>query len=226
MSWLDHVGRILAKDLRVELRSKDVLVTMGLFALLLVVIFAFAFQIQQDVVQAVAPGIVWVTVAFAGNLGMSRVIAREREHGAMAGLIASPAGPYAVFTAKVLGAFLFMLTVELFVVPIAMVLIGLEVTPAGLPALIAGLVLGSFGFAVIGTLFAAMLAETRMHEVIVPIIVYPVAIPVIVAGVKTADIAFGGGSLEELESYVLLLAGFDVIYAAIAPWVFARVMVD
>jgi heme exporter protein B len=226
MRTLGHILRLLEKDFLVEFRTREVLVSMGLFSLLLVVVFAFAFQIEQDVVQALAPGIVWVTVAFAGNLGMSRVIDREREHGAMAGLLQSPAGAGAVFWAKTLSAFAFMLLVELLVVPISMVLIGIELAPGGLVPLIAGLFLGSFGFAVVGTLFAAMLAETRLREVIVPIIVYPVAVPVIVAGVKTAGIAFTGEGREVIDSYLLLLAGFDVIYGALAPWVFARVMVD
>jgi len=226
MSTLRHIARILHKDLVIEFRSKEVLVTMGLFSLLLVVIFAFAFQIEQDVVQAAAPGIVWVTVAFAGNLGIGRVIDREREHGAMAGLLGSPAGPVAVFWAKVIGAFIFMLIVEIFLIPLAMVLIGLHLVDGGLAPLLIGLVLGSFGFAVIGTLFSAMLADTRLREVIVPVIVYPVAIPVLVAGVKTSAIAFTGVGGEDGDSFMLLLAGFDVIYAALAPWVFARVMVD
>lgn len=226
MTTLRHIWLLIEKDFLVEFRTKDVLVSMGLFSLLLVVIFAFAFQIEQDVIQAVAPGIVWVTVAFAGNLGMSRVIDREREHGAMAGLLLSPAGASAVFWAKAISAFAFMVLVEALVVPIAMVLIGIDLAPGGVFPLVVGLVLGTFGFALVGTLFAAMLAETRLREVIVPIIVYPVAIPVIVAGVKTAGIAFNGDGADELDSYLLLLGGFDVIYGALAPWVFARVMVD
>jgi len=226
VTTLGHIRLLVEKDLLIELRTKEVLVTMGLFSLLLVVIFAFSFQIDADILQTAAPGIVWVTVVFAGNLGMSRVIDREREHGAMSGLIHSPAGPYAVFWAKALSAFAFMVVTEAIVVPVAMVLIGLELAPGGALPLVGGLLLGSFGFAVVGTLFAAMLADTRMREVIVPIVVYPVVVPVLVAGVKTAGIAFTGLGADGAEGFFFLLAGFCGIYGALAPWVFARVMVD
>jgi heme exporter protein B len=217
---------LLGKELRVEARSREVLLAMGLFALLLVVVFAFAFQLEQDLVQALGPGLVWVTVIFAGHLGLGRVIDREREHGALTGLIHSPAGPFAVFWAKAIAAFLFMLAVEVVLVPVAMILVGLDLAPGGAAPLALGLVLGSFGFATVGTLFAAMLAEARLREVIVPLVVYPVAVPVLIAGVRTAAIAFSGAGADELGSYLTLLGGFDVIYAALAPWVFARVMVD
>jgi heme exporter protein B len=222
------LGLLLAKELRVELRSREVLISMGLFALLLVVIFAFAFQLEQDLVQALAPGLVWVTVLFSGHLGLARVIDREREHGALTGLLHSPAGPAAVFWAKALAAFLFMLLTELVLVPVAMVLVGLELADGGLLPLLTGLVLGSFGFAVVGTLFAAMLAEARLREVVIPLIVYPVAVPVLIGGVRTAGLAFTGSAnaADELISYAMLLGGFDVLYGALAPWVFARVLVD
>ena len=226
MSTLGAIMLILRKDVLVELRTREVILTMALFAVLVVVIFAFTFQLAGDVVQQVAPGILWVTLAFSGNLGITRVIDREREHGAMQGLLLGPAGPVAVFWAKALGVFIFMLMTQIIVVPLALVFVGISVPGDGIGLLVLGLVLGSIGFAVVGTLFGAMLADVRLREVLIPVIVYPVVVPVIVAGVSLSACALGILPADDATDWLFLIAGFDLVYLAIAPWVFARVMVD
>lgn len=226
MSTLRTVWLILSKDVLVELRTREVVLTMGLFAVLVVVIFAFTFQLGADVVQSVAPGILWVTLAFSGNLGITRVIDREREHGAMTGLLLGPAGPMAVFWAKVAGVFVFMTVTQVIVVPLALLFVGISVPEGGLPLLTLALVLGSLGFALVGTLFGAMLADVRMREVLIPVIVYPVVVPVIVAGVQLSACALGLAPPEDARDWLLLVVGFDLIYLTVAPWVFTRVMVD
>jgi heme exporter protein B len=216
---------ILSKDLMVEIRTREVLLTMSLFAVLVVVIFAFAFQLDVDGTRAVAPGLLWVTVVFAGNLGIARVMDKERENGAFQGLILAPGGPIAVFIGKAVGVFVFMLLMELLVVPLALLFIGISLPSSGLALLVAALVLGTLGFALVGTLFGAMLADVRMREVLIPVVVYPVVVPVLVAGVKLTAHAFSP-SLDDDASFLGLMAGFDLIYLALAPWVFARVLTE
>ncbi len=219
-AWL-----ILSKDLKVELRTREVLLTMSLFAILVVVIFAFAFQLDVDGTRAVAPGLLWVTVVFSGNLGIARVMDKERENGAFQGLMLSPGGPIAVFIGKATGVFIFMLLMELLVIPLALLFIGIELPLAGLSLLVLALLLGSLGFALVGTLFGAMLADVRMREVLIPVVVYPVVVPLLVAGVKLTAHAFSP-SIDSDTSYLGLMVGFDLIYLALAPWVFARVLTE
>lgn len=216
---------ILAKDLRIELRTREVLITMTLFAVLVVVIFAFAFQLDPSAARAVAPGLLWVTVVFSGNLGVARVMDKERELGAFQGLLLAPGGPGAVFWAKAAGVFLFMLAMEILVVPLTLLFVAIDLPPEGIGWLVLGLVLGTLGFSLIGTLFGAMLADVRMREVLIPVVVYPVIVPVLVAGVKLTAHAFDP-ALGEPEGFLPLMAGFDLLYLAIAPWVFSRTMVE
>jgi len=215
---------ILAKDLTVELRTREVFLTMSLFGVLIVVIFAFAFNLDPQSLRAVAPGLLWVTVVFAGNLGVARVMDKERELGAFQGLMLAPGGPAALFWGKAVGVFLFMLAMELLVVPLALLFVSIELPLAGIGMLVLGLTLGTLGFALIGTLFGAMLADVRMREVLIPVVVYPVIVPVLVAGVKLTAHAFDP-ALGEPEGFLPLMIGFDLLYLALAPWVFARTMV-
>lgn len=214
---------ILGKDLRVELRTREVFLTMSLFGVLVVVIFAFAFNLDQRSLRAVAPGLLWVTVVFAGNLGVTRVMDKEREHGAFQGLMLTPGGPAAVFWAKALGVFIFMLAMEIVVVPLTLLFVSIELPAAGIGALLVAMSLGTLGFALIGTLFGAMLADARMREVLIPVVVYPVIVPVVVAGVKLTAHAFDP-ALGEPEGYLPLMLGFDLLYLAVAPWVFSRTL--
>ncbi len=222
---------IVRKDLAVELRSREVIVTMTLFALLVIVIFAFTFQIDTNVTQKAAPGLLWVTVVFAGNLGIARAMDREREHGAMQGLLIGPAGALAVYWGKAIGVLLFMLVMEILIVPLALLFVGISLPASGIGLLVASMALGTLGFALVATLFGAMLAEVRLREVLIPLVVYPIVVPVIIAGVQLTSIALGGAVMDGRDSdgssdYLFLLAGFDLVYAAVAPWVFARTMVD
>lgn len=225
-SALRAIWLVLLKDVLVELRTREVLLSMGLFGVLVIVIFVFTFQLGADVAQQVAPGILWVTLAFSGNLGIARVMDRERENGAMQSLLLGPGGPTAVYWAKALGVLVFVLVTQLVVVPLALVFVGISVPGDGVALLVVALVLGTLGFALVGTLFGAMLADVRLREVLIPVIVYPIVVPVIVAGVQLTGCALGLVPKEDAGDWLALMGGFDLVYLAVAPWVFQRVMVD
>ena len=240
MSFWRAVMVILTKDLRVELRTREIVATMGLFALLVVVIFAFAFAVDLQSgdssmarvktaasgASLVGPGILWVTLLFAGTIGLTRLFDREREFGCLAGLLRCPAGPRAVYVAKCLSLFVFMIITEILVVPLTLAFLGLEIPTEGLPLLVLALVLGTVGFALVGTLFGAMLASVRMREVLIPVVVYPMVVPVLIGGVELTHVALGAGDPADVAGWLRLMIGFNVIFAVAPMWVFEQVMVD
>ena len=215
---------ILKKDLLVELRTKEVLLTMGLFAVLTVVIFSFAFYVDDDRSRAYAPGILWVTVIFSGTIGLNRLFDREQENDCMSALLLSAAGPKAIFLAKSLGNLMFTLVMELLTVPLILLFFDLSVDRPGL--LLLELVAGTVGFCFVGTLFAAMLVRARMKEVLLPLVVYPVVVPVIIGGVKATSGILNGYPTDEVMEWTRLLLAFDLVFVVLSVWLFERMWVE
>jgi len=240
MSTLRGAWIILKKDLIIEFRTREVVATMMLFALLLVVVFFVAFSSDVNVLVATAegeemstvfsrlvgPGIIWVTVIFAGTLGVNRVFDRERQNGCLQGLFLSPAGPTSVFLAKVMGLALFMFVTELIAVPAAFMFLGLEIAAGEIGLLVMSLVLGTLGFAFMGTLFGAMFASVRLREVLLPVVVYPLITPLVVAGIELTGIAMGIGVAEERWEWIRLMVGFNLVFMVLPSWLFSRVMTE
>ncbi len=181
---LRTVWLILHKDLLTELRTREVVATMGLFSLLVVVVFAFAFSVDETRAALVAPGIVWVVILFATTLGLGRVFDRERDNDCLTALCLAPAGPQAVWVAKALGVFLFALVTELLTVPLMLVFLGVSVPMDGLPLFAAAIALGTAGIASVGTLFSGMLVSARLRDLVLPVVLYPVVVPVVIGGVE------------------------------------------
>lgn len=215
---------ILRKDLLVELRTKEVLLTMGLFAALIVVIFSFAFYVDDDRARAYAPGILWVTILFSGTIGLNRLFDREQENDCMSALLLSAAGPKAIYLAKSLGNLLFTLVMEVLTVPLILLFFAIDVDRPGL--LVAELVAGSIGFCFVGTLFAAMLVRARMKEVLLPLVVYPIVVPVIIAGVKATEAILNGYPTDEVVSWIRFVVAFDILFVVLSVWLFERMWVE
>ncbi|MGB0589841.1 MAG: heme exporter protein CcmB [Myxococcota bacterium] len=225
-TFFSTVWLILRKDLLTELRTREVISTMGLFALLTVVVFAFAFSVDEVRARLVTSGIIWVILLFASTLGVNRVFDQEQQSGGLLALCLGPAGPVAVYVAKALGIFLFTVIAQLLTVPLMLIFLSVEVPEGGVGLLIIALLLGSVAVAEVGTLFAAMLANARLREVLLPLLVYPIVLPAIIAGVELTEIAMGGGLPETQMGWIQLMAGFDLIFSVIPAWVFGRVMID
>jgi heme exporter protein B len=211
MKHLRHIQSILHKDLLLELRSKDIITSMLIFALTVVVIFNFVFDPGSEEMKASAPGILWVAFAFASNLGLSRSFAREQENSMMQGLLLCPVDRSVVFTAKWLGNLIFISLVEMVTLPIMIVLFDLEIG-SHLPLLLFILLLGTIGFATVGTLFSAIAANTRSREVMLPIMLFPVTIPVTLAAIKSTAYLLSGREFSDIWSWVRLLLIFDILY--------------
>ena len=223
VAWL-----IARKDLRVELRSWELLSTTVFFAVAAVLVFAFAFVRQGRAVEGAAPGILWITIAFSGTLALGRAFERERYQDALRGLLMAPVERSAIYVGKLFGIVLLLAAVELVVV----LAIGLTFqTQAPIFRhpfyLILLLAAGTIGFAAVGTLFAAMLLRTRSRGVLLPILLYPVTIPVLIAGVGgTVALLQAEPNFDLVRFWVSLLWFFDVVFLTLALWTFEPVMTE
>ncbi len=218
-SMLSQVLAILRKDLRVEWRSREILYTMTFFAVLVVVIFAFTLVERGRPVAPLAGGMLWIVVAFAGTLGLGRMFDREREGDTHRALLLSPVNRAAIYLGKLLGVILFIALSEAVVVPLLFVLFDLEV--ASLPRFLLLLLLGTVGFAAVGSLFAATLMQARSRDVLLPILLFPIVTPLIVAGAKgTAALFAGGAEAAGAEVWLKLAAVFDLIFVSLSLWAF------
>jgi heme exporter protein B len=221
MTFWRAVGAIVWKDVRAELRTKDIFSSMFVFALLAVIIFDFAFELRVPDMKMVAPGIVWVAITFAGTLGLNRAFVIEQDKGSMSGLLLAPVDRSAIYFGKMLSSLLFMLLVEVVLLPLVMILFNLAIL--NWQQLIV-LLLGTYGFAAVGTVFSAMAVNTRAREVLLPLLLFPVVVPVILAGVKMTGALLDGEPLNTLGNWLRLMVVYDVGFTVVAYLTFGFVV--
>ncbi len=219
--FLRKILAIVHKDIIAELRTKEMFSSMFVFALLVIVIFNFAFELRVANVKQVAPGVLWVTFTFAGMLGLNRSFILEKDKGCLEGLLLAPVDRSAIYFGKMLGNLIFMSVVEAIVLPIFWVLFN---PPLFSPALILVIVLGTVGFAGVGTLFSAIAVHTRAREVMLPILLFPIVVPLMIAAVKTTGGLLDGQSLSEMHNWLNLLVGFDIIFLTVSYMTFDYVV--
>lgn len=215
MSYLRKVFIILHKDLTSELRSRDVLSSMGAFALLVIFVFSFAFDLRvaRPAAAQVAPGVLWMVITFSGLLGLNRSLATEFELGSFDGLRLAPVDRSAIFMAKALGNFIFMTAVEIVVLPMFVIFFDL---PFLKPYIFLTVVLGTIGFAGVGTLLASMAANTRLRDVLLPILMLPIALPAILAAVKCTAGALDDAPIILWGHWLALLVAYDLALIGVA----------
>ena len=221
--FLRPVLVVVWKDLLLESRSKDIVVTVLVFSLLVMVIFNFAIEATPRLVGLVAPGVLWVAIVFGGVLGLTRSFALERDHGNLLGLMLAPVGRDTIFFGKMLANFLFMLLVELLVFPIFAVLFNLSLAE---PGLVPVALLATLGIATVGTVFSAMAVNTRAREVMLPLLFLPVVVPEIIAAVEASGLVIRGGGDGSLALWLPMLASFDAIFLVVCPFAFQLVVED
>lgn len=221
MSFWRAVGAIVWKDIRAELRTKDIFSSMFVFALLTVIVFNFAFELRVPAMKMVVPGIVWIAISFAGTLGLNRAFVIEQDRGSLAGLLLAPVDRAAIYFGKLLGNLLFMFVVEIIILPLVMIFYNLSLlTPAHLLVLL----LGTYGFAAVGTIFSAIAVNTRAREVMLPILLFPVLLPVLIAGVKMTGALLDGETLSTLGNWLQIVAVYDIGFTVVAYLTFGYVM--
>jgi len=221
MSFWKKVAAITRKDALTELRTKEVVFTVLVFAILVIVIFNFAFGTTPEALALVGPGILWVTFAFSGVLSLNRAFISEREAGCLEGLMAAPMSREAVYVGKMLGSLISMLVVEVVALPIFALFFNLNVLSL---ALIVTTLLATIGFVAVGTLFSALAVNTRAREMVLPILFLPIVVPVIISAVKASGLALTGGSWGDMFQWLQIIIAFDVIFLVVSYLVFGYVI--
>lgn len=223
MDAVRAVRLLIWKDLVLELRTKEILTAMTVFAMLAAVVFNFAFSPTPQQAVELLPGMLWVTLAFAATLGLSRSFVLERDQQCLEALRLFPFDPSLIYLGKAAGNLIFLVAVELVVVPAMAVIAGVPLWPAALPLALV-MVLGSVGLVAVGTIFAAMSVNTRMREVLLPVLMFPLAAPVLITGTKaTLGILAGQGLLAVLPGLRILVV-FDVLFAVLGYVIFEFVL--
>jgi len=220
-NFLRAVSAVVWKDLQAEFRSRELFSAMLVFSLLIILIFNFALELDVKTRQSVTSGVLWATFAFAGTLGLNRSMAIEKDRGCMDGLLLAPVDRSAIYFGKVISNLAFMLIVEIIVLPVYSILYGVNLFQPGLLLVI---LLGSIGYVGVGTLLSTMSVQTRTRDILLPILLFPVVIPVILSAVKASGGYLEGLPFEEILSPLSLLIAYDIIFIAVAFMVFDAVV--
>lgn len=225
LSVLKATWEIFRKDVSIELRTGEVVLSTSMFALLVAVLASLSFYIDRDSAALVAPGVLWIAIAFAGVLALGRSWARERENEAFRALLLSPVSRAAIYTGKGLAVLLFMTVVEVLLVIVVGVLFSLELVPVLLPLSLL-LLLGSVGFVAAGNLFAAMGVRTRARDLLLSVAMFPVIAPALLCGVVATRELLGGASFEEIGGWLRIMAAFDIAFATVGVALFDPLISD
>ena len=216
-NYLKAVSAIAWKDLAAELRSRELLTAMLVFSTLVILIFYFSFDLDVRTRNNITSGILWVTFAFAGTIGLNRSMAIEKDRGCLDGLLLAPVDRSAIYFGKVISNLAFMLIVEVITLPIYSILYNVNLFNAGLVGVI---LLGSIGYTAVGTILSTMTVQTRTRDMLLPILLFPVVIPVLVAAVKASSGFLLGAEMIEILPWLNILIVYDVIFIALAFMVF------
>ena len=220
-SFLRAMSAVIWKDLSAELRSRELLSAMLVFALLVILIFNFALDLDVEARFSVTSGVLWVTFAFAGTLGLNRSMAIEKDRGCLDGLLLAPVDRSAIYFGKAIGNLVFMFIVEIIVLPVYSALYNVNLFNPGLLVIT---LLGSIGYVAVGTLLSTMAVQARTRDILLPILLFPVILPVLLGAVKASGFFLEGRQLSDIWPWINLLITYDVIFIAIAFMVFDYVV--
>ncbi len=223
MNFLSTALYVFLKDLRIEVRSKEIVTSTALFALLVVLLCAFGFGLGTLPSASTSAGALWIAVAFSGTLAISRTYLREREFGVFRALILSPSPKAAVFLGKMLGVTSFLLAIVFFLIPIIELFFHAPMLE-NLHRLLPIILLAIPGYAAVGTLFGAMTVRTRLRDILLGAILYPLIAPTLIAAVQATEIVLRGDGLGAARDFLQLLGVIDVIYIVGSLWLFGPLM--
>ena len=214
MKNLRHILALLQKDILIELRSREVIWSMVVFAITVLVVFNFIFDPGTDMMRVTTPGIMWVAIIFSANLGLNRTFVKEQEAGRMQGILLTPMDRGSVYIAKVLANVIFIGAVQVIMLPIMIILYDMQLS-GRFGWLVLVLFLGIFGFAAVGTLFSAIAANTKSREIMLPILLLPVSVPIILGAIKSTQAVLNPGPMAQFYPWLRMLIGFDVVFAVL-----------
>ncbi|AEI15782.1 cytochrome c-type biogenesis protein CcmB [Flexistipes sinusarabici DSM 4947] len=218
-NYLSTVFNIVEKDVLLELKSKEVVVSMLLFSLLVVIVFSFIFEPGAAYKDNLVGGILWMAIIFSGVLGLNKSMLNEITGGNLNALLLAPVDRSAVFFGKVFSNFFFLIIMEIITVPIFMVFYNINIFANSLMSIVV-LALGTYGFAVLGTLFSLISVKTKTREIMLPLLLLPLMIPIILAGIQCMNIYILGEDVTESYKWLKLIGAFDVIFTAVIYAIF------
>jgi len=219
--FLRAMSAVVWKDLASEWRSREMISSMLVFALLVIFIFNFALELNAQLRASLTSGILWVTLAFAGTLGLNRSMAVEKDRGCLDGLLLAPVDRTAIYFGKTTGNLVFMLLMAAIILPIYSILYNVNLFNLGLVAVI---LLGAWGYVAVGTLLASMAVQARTRDVLLPLLLFPVAIPLLIAAVKASGGFLDSSPMTDIMPWLNILVAYDVIFTAVAFMVFDYVV--
>lgn len=215
--FIRSVVAIIWKDLTAELRSRELITAMLVFALLVILIFNFAIELEPKLRLTITPGVLWVTFIFAGTLGLNRSMAIEKDKGCLDGLLLAPVDRTVIYFGKMIGNLFFMLFVEIIIFPAYSLLYNINLFQISLWLVV---LLGSLGFVSVGTLLSSMTVQTRTRDMLLPILLFPVIIPLMLAAVKASGGILQHSEMATISPWINLLIVYDVIFLAVSYMVF------
>jgi len=220
-SFFKALKAVVWKDLMAELRSKELISGMLVFSLLVIFIFNFSLELSPSTRSAVTAGVIWVTIIFAGTIGLNRSMAVEKDRGCLDGLLLAPVDRTAIYFGKSIANWIFMLIVAAIILPIYSILYNNNLFS---PGLILVIVLGSEGYVAVGTLLSSMAVQARTRDILLPILLFPVIIPILIAAVKASNGFLTGVPFADLTNWIFLLIAYDVIFTSVAFMVFDAIV--
>jgi len=216
---------VAAKDLRIELRTREVTTTTGYFAVLVAILASLSYTAGPKTTERVAPGTIWLSLAFTAVLAIGRFWQREREDGAFLALRTAPIARSAIFAGKAIVLLVFLLIVEIIVVPIVALVFHIDL-PDVIGPLALVLLAGTIGVAATGTLFGAMTVRTRARDLMLAVVLFPLLAPCLLAGVSATREILVGAPLAELSDYFILFGLFDFVAIAGGLGLFGALIED
>ncbi len=225
---LEVVLAILRKDLRTEIRTRQMISSMFVFAVLVLLVFNFTLFLDEVRARELGPGILWIAFVFAATLGLSRSFAIEGENRCLAGLMLAPAPRSAIYFGKLLSNVLFMGAMEIFVLPLFVVFFNLSLwdllTPSELATFFLVLGLGTVGYAAVGTILAGVAANTTMREVLLPLLLFPVSVPMVIGAAESTRLLFDENPLTSPWIWIRVLGVFAVVFLVVSWLTFEYVI--
>lgn len=214
MYW-NQVKTILWKDVITELKTKELLSSMFIFGVLVILIFIFSINLSIVNANDVGPGVLWVVIMFAGTLGLNRSFMMEKEQGCLQGMMLTPADRTAIYFGKLLSNILFLSVMEAFILPVFMIFFNVDIL-SHLGSLLIVVILGSLGFCALGTLLSSLATNLKTREIMLPILLYPLSVPIVIGSVRMTTQVMAGESLADMMNWIGLISCFDIIYIGVS----------
>lgn len=209
--YFKTIYHIFEKDILLELKSKEVINSMLIFSLLTVIVFSFIFEPGAEYKNDLVGGILWMAIVFAGILGLNKSMMSEINGGNLNALLLAPVDKSAIFFGKVLSNFVFLVFMEIITIPVFTIFYNINIFQHNLLS-IPVLILGNYGFSILGTLFSIISVKSRTREVMLPILLLPLMIPIILAAIQSINIFINGGAISDANKWIRLIAAFDLIF--------------